>query len=75
MTNVKTKVLPFIIFVTGASGAGKTTLINKISRQLPTLSTVCLHFDGIGVPSEEHPVPGFDNKSVIRIFLSYNYSS
>jgi broad-specificity NMP kinase len=42
---------PFIVVVTGASGAGKTTALRALAaRGLPGLS--CHQFDSIGVPPE-----------------------
>src|SRR3990167_1351397 len=40
-----------IIFISGASGAGKTTLVDALAKQKNS-AWVCLHFDSIGVPSE-----------------------
>lgn len=54
---------PFIIFLTGASGAGKTTLLNSLSKELPADSTVCLHFDSIGVPGEEKMIQQYGSPS------------
>ena len=43
---------PIILVVTGASGAGKTTLVRGLeARGLPGVS--CHYFDSIGVPSPE----------------------
>ena len=43
---------PIILVVTGASGAGKTTLVRGLeARSLPGVS--CHYFDSIGVPSPE----------------------
>ena len=43
---------PIILVVTGASGAGKTTLVRGLeARSLPGIS--CHYFDSIGVPSPE----------------------
>lgn len=43
---------PYIIFLSGASGAGKTTLVNELNKKLNNTSARCFHFDSIGVPSE-----------------------
>jgi hypothetical protein len=44
--------LPALLFVTGASGAGKTTLVRALeSLRLPRIR--CYYFDSIGVPSAE----------------------
>jgi hypothetical protein len=43
---------PIILVVTGASGAGKTTLVRGLeARSLPGVT--CHYFDSIGVPSPE----------------------
>ncbi len=47
MTNkVKT-----IYFITGASGVGKTTLVNQLEERYKSKPWMFLHFDHIGVPS------------------------
>jgi dephospho-CoA kinase len=59
--NDKTTV-PFIIFITGASGAGKTALIDRISAMLPQ-DGECFHFDSIGVPSVEEMTQKYGSPS------------
>jgi dephospho-CoA kinase len=51
----------FIYFITGASGTGKTTLLERLKEELND-EWILLHFDSIGVPSrdkiiEEHNSP------------------
>lgn len=41
-----------VLFVVGASGAGKTSAIECL-RSLPDFNGVCYFFDSIGVPSQE----------------------
>lgn len=49
---------PAIVVVTGASGAGKTTLVRALdSRKLDGVS--CHYFDSIGVPSPEAMIREF----------------
>ena len=38
-----------IIFLSGASGAGKTTLVNEFNKKLNDDLVQCFHFDSIGV--------------------------
>ena len=40
-----------IYFITGASGAGKTTLVTQLEEKYRTMPWAFLHFDSIGVPS------------------------
>jgi len=44
-----------IIFVTGASGSGKTTIVKKLQRIAPNNLQFC-YFDSIGVPSSENMI-------------------
>lgn len=52
---------PYIIFLTGASGAGKTSLLNSISHDFPSVK--CFHFDSVGVPSEEEMIRQYGSPS------------
>jgi dephospho-CoA kinase len=46
--------MPKIIFITGASGVGKTTILSTLQKKLPENSKQkFFHFDDIGVPSFE----------------------
>lgn len=50
-----TRDAPALLVVTGASGAGKTTLVRALrARRIPGVG--CYHFDEIGVPSPEEMV-------------------
>lgn len=41
-----------VIFITGASGVGKTTIVNELKKELEYKPEVALfNFDDIGVPS------------------------
>lgn len=55
--------VPFILFISGVSGAGKTTLLKKLCSQVPSESTVCLHFDNIGVPSVQEMIQQYGSPS------------
>jgi dephospho-CoA kinase len=55
---------PHIIFLSGASGAGKTTLIRALSRELIAGNKISiLHFDSVGVPSEEEMIKQYGSGS------------
>lgn len=47
---------PFIIFISGASGSGKTTLMTDLYYELNDANIPCLHFDDVGIPSEQKMV-------------------
>lgn len=44
---------PHLIFITGASGVGKTTLLSALQKELKSTTAICLYFDSIGVPDPE----------------------
>lgn len=44
---------PLFVFITGASGAGKTHLMQQLEKNLDPLYSYCAYFDNIGVPSVE----------------------
>lgn len=44
--------MPGILVLTGASGAGKTTIVRAFSREAP-IDVSCHHFDEIGVPAPD----------------------
>lgn len=45
-----------IIVITGASGVGKTTLVNNLKERLKHTAIQFYHFDSIGIPSFEEMV-------------------
>ena len=50
MNAPRTRDAPAILVVTGAAGAGKTTLVGRLAALgLPGVG--CYHFDAIGIPS------------------------
>ena len=50
---------PVILFITGASGAGKTYLIEKMEKVIPHNQLGYFKFDTIGVPSFEEMISKF----------------
>jgi GTPase SAR1 family protein len=56
MSRYKSQTQPYIIFLSGASGAGKTTFIKSLSDRLTTESAIFLHFDSIGIPSVDEMI-------------------
>ena len=62
-----------IIFITGASGAGKTALVNELERELPAASAACFHFDSIGVPSEEDMITHYGSGSEWQKAMTYRW--
>jgi broad-specificity NMP kinase len=43
--------IPFFVFITGASGSGKTTIMNEFKKQNVSPLITIYHFDDIGVPN------------------------
>jgi dephospho-CoA kinase len=64
---------PYILFLTGASGAGKTTMIEALNAKLNNSSIVCLHFDSIGVPSEEEMIKKYGSPSEWQKAMTYHW--
>ena len=52
-----------IYFITGASGVGKTTLVNQLMKKYGSSGWSCLHFDAIGIPSLEQMESEFGSPS------------
>jgi uridine kinase len=50
---------PLLIFITGASGAGKTTVLKAIEARLGYDDISINYFDGVGVPSTEEMVKDY----------------
>lgn len=55
--------LPFILFISGVSGAGKTTVLKELCPTLSIPSAECFHFDSIEVPSVEQMVKEYGGPS------------
>lgn len=66
---------PFIIFLTGASGAGKTTLINHFTNTISdkSKSIICLHFDSIGVPTLDEMIKEYGSTSEWQKAMTYHW--
>lgn len=65
---------PMIIFLTGASGVGKTTLVNQFCRENNKDSKIaCFHFDSIGVPSEQKMVAVYGSGSEWQKAMTYHW--
>jgi len=68
-----TKQHPAIVFLTGASGAGKTTIVDIINKKYPTSSVSCLHFDNIGVPAEQEMIAVYGSGSEWQKAMTYHW--
>lgn len=62
-----------ILFLTGGSGAGKTTLVDALGKALPADSVVCLHFDSIGVPSEADMIKQYGSGREWQRVMTYRW--
>lgn len=60
-----------IVFLTGASGAGKTSILTAIQAEMPTNS--CFHFDSIGVPNEEEMINVYGSGSEWQKAMTYHW--
>ncbi len=67
------KQYPVVIFLTGASGAGKTTILDKLNKQLSASSIACLHFDDIGVPIEQEMISVYGSGSEWQKAMTYHW--
>jgi GTPase SAR1 family protein len=47
---------PSILFLSGASGVGKTSIVEKLKAHYSSDNYAFLHFDSIGVPSPEEMI-------------------
>ena len=52
-----------IYFITGASGVGKTTLLNGLTKKYSDKRWTFLHFDSIGIPPIEEIKKNFGSPS------------
>ncbi len=54
---------PFILFISGVSGVGKTTITKKMEYLLAKENAQCFYFDSIGVPSVQHMIADYGEPS------------
>lgn len=63
-----------VYFLTGASGVGKTTLLNQLVKTYGNRSGwVFLHFDSIGVPSVEKMIEDYGSPSGWQEAMTYQW--
>lgn len=62
-----------IVFLTGVSGVGKSTLLGTFSQRFPNETAVYLHFDSIGVPSEEDMIKIYGSGSEWQKAMTYRW--
>jgi GrpB-like predicted nucleotidyltransferase (UPF0157 family)/GNAT superfamily N-acetyltransferase len=67
------KPYPMIVFLTGASGAGKTTILDGFNKKFSNASITCLHFDSMGVPSEEEMIKIYRSGSEWQKAMTYHW--
>ena len=60
-----------IYFITGASGVGKTTLIEQLDKKYNNKRWSFLHFDSIGVPSVEDMIKEYGSPSGWQEAITY----
>ncbi len=71
LLSVKQK--PYIVFISGASGAGKTTLVNALKQELSDNDIICLYFDQIGVPAESEMIKIYGSGSEWQKAMTYHW--
>jgi shikimate kinase len=63
---------PSILVLTGASGAGKTTLVRALAaRELPEIT--CYHFDSVGVPSTAEMTAKFGSPEGWQVRMTHEW--
>lgn len=65
--------LPFVLFLTGASGAGKTTIVNSFNQDNSNQAIISLHFDSIGVPSVDEMTKIYGSPSEWQKAMTYHW--
>lgn len=66
---------PHIYFITGASGAGKTTLVSELKAKYGNRNTWAFeHFDSIGVPSTEEMTRQFGSPSDWQKAMTFEWA-
>ncbi len=65
--------IPHVVFITGASGVGKTTLLSALQKELKDTAVVCLHFDSIGVPTPDEMNAVYGSGSEWQKAMTYRW--
>ena len=68
---MNTKLQPYVIFINGASGAGKTSIVNELARQNADQEIAFLHFNSSPMPSEEEMIEKFGSGSAWQEYKTY----
>lgn len=66
-------VKPYIFFITGASGAGKSTLLQALKAEVSHSDIAYLHFDSIGVPSENIMIEKYGSGSNWQLEMTHKW--
>lgn len=64
---------PIIVFLTGASGAGKTSILDAFTKKNTSSAIACLHFDDIGVPAEQKMIAVYGSGSEWQKAMTYHW--
>jgi hypothetical protein len=64
---------PNIIFLTGASGSGKTSILKALELSSSHSTIEFLHFDSIGVPSIEEMIQTYGTTSAWQKAMTYHW--
>lgn len=59
--------MPFTLWILGPTSAGKTTIANKLMKQLSELNVMALHFDGDEVRELFGPSHGFEKEDRLLV--------
>lgn len=70
MKNSQTKT---IYFITGASGVGKTTLVEQLQKKYANKHWAFIHFDSIGVPSLQQMEKEFGSPSAWQKAMTFEW--
>jgi len=72
-TFLKTSPSPLFVFITGASGTGKTFLAKTIEQRLNSNLVSVVYFDQIGVPSLEEMIEKFGSAEKWQESMTYKW--